>query len=139
MTKILDEKKNETFPKRDSKLLNPPPSLSDVTTAVSFKKSINVISAKDIRTAFMLFVITFLFIVFFAPSIVSTYITFLKPKNEPSDQNLILLYLYFSNSAINPIIYCFLNPNFRADLVKLFFKRGSIYNICVKNICNFKW
>ena len=97
--------------------------------------AVNVISTKDIRTAFMLFVISFLFICFFSPSLILTYISLMKIQTE---SNLILTYLYFSNSAINPIIYCFLNPNFRADLLKLFFKRGSIYNTCTKHFNNLK-
>lgn len=84
----------------------------------------HVISTKDIRTAFMLFVVSFLFIVFYLPSIVSTYLALFQIQNVTS--NLYITYLYFSNSAINPIIYCFLNPNFRSDLLKLFFKRGCL-------------
>jgi hypothetical protein len=90
----------------------------------------SVISAKDMRTAFMLFVVSFLYVVFYLPSIISTYLALLWQNITP---NLYLSYLFFSNSAINPLIYCFLNPNFRADLVKLFFKRGPIYDRCVKN------
>ena len=134
--KILNENIIDTSISKNKKLLGPPP--NDAIIALSFKKSINVISAKDVRTAFMLFVITFLFITFFSPSIISTYITLLNPKSSDGEQNLILTFLYFSNSAINPIIYCFLNPNFRADLLKLFFKRGSAYNTCAKSFCNFK-
>jgi hypothetical protein len=90
----------------------------------------SVISAKDMRTAFMLFVVSFLYVVFYLPSIISTYLALLFTNIQP---NLYLSYLFFSNSAINPLIYCFLNPNFRADLFKLFFKRGFIYDRCVKN------
>ena len=136
--KILNENIIEASKSNNKKILNSPPLLNETQTALTFKKSINVISAKDVRTAFMLFVITFLFIAFFSPSLISTYITLLKPKSSDGEPNLILTYLYFSNSAINPIIYCFLNPNFRADLLKLFFKRGSAYNTCAKNFCNFK-
>jgi cholecystokinin A receptor len=102
------------------------------------KRKVNVISAKDIRTAFMLFVISFLFILFFLPSLIYTYRALLqmnlKTQTEViyDEPNLILTYLYFSNSAINPILYCFLNPNFRADLIKFFFKRGSLFNNCMK-------
>lgn len=87
----------------------------------------HVISTKDIRTAFMLFVVSFLYIVFYLPSITATYLVLFIP-NLPS--NLYITYLYFSNSAINPMIYCFLNPNFRNDLVKLFFNRG--FKKCTK-------
>jgi hypothetical protein len=97
--------------------------------SVSYGK--HVISTKDIRTAFMLFVVSFLFIIFYLPSLAATYMSMFIP-NMPV--NLYITYLYFSNSAINPIIYCFLNPNFRNDLIKLFFKRGFIFEKCSKNV-----
>ncbi|CAF0956091.1 unnamed protein product [Brachionus calyciflorus] len=90
----------------------------------------HVISSKDIRTAFMLFVISCLFLIFYLPSITVTYLAIFLPS---INSNLYISYLYLSNSAINPIIYCFLNPNFRADLVKLFFKRGFLFDKCAKN------
>jgi hypothetical protein len=98
----------------------------------------HVISTKDIRTAFMLFVVSFLFLVFYLPSIAYTYLVLFQEQNQNTSTQynppLYILYLYFSNSAINPIIYCFLNPTFRADLVKLFFKRGFMFNKCVNNV-----
>lgn len=90
----------------------------------------HVISSKDIRTAFMLFVISCLYLIFYLPSITVTYLTIFLPS---INSNLYISYLYLSNSAINPIIYCFLNPNFRTDLIKLFIKRGFLYDKCTKN------
>lgn len=74
-----------------------------------------LILIKDTRTAFILFVISILFIITYLPSIMATYSLFFN-------ENLYILYLYFLNSALNPIIYSFMNRNFRADLAKLFFK-----------------
>ena len=114
-----------------------------------------MISKKDIRTAFMLFVISFLFISSYTPPMIATYISLLKqeentpkpaietnlestiattvnPPESDSYEHIFMHYLYFCNSAINPIIYCFLNPNFRKDLIKLFFRRGFIYSKCTK-------
>lgn len=146
-TKFLNDKLNEPKESKESNNINATASESleksqqqnllnasiQNESSGKRKRSINVISTKDIRTAFMLFVISFLFICFFSPSLILTYISLLK---IPIESNLILTYLYFSNSAINPIVYCFLNPNFRADLIKLFFKRGSIYNTCTKHFNN---
>lgn len=101
-------------------------SLSNRRRSLSYGKQI--ISTKDIRTAFMLSVVTILFIVFYFPSILATRSLFF------ANDNIFLVYLYFTNSAINPMIYCFLNPNFRSDLVKLFFKRGSLLNKCAKQV-----
>ena len=91
---------------------------------ISFKRAYakNVISTKDLRTAFMLFVVSFLFIVFYLPSITTTYLSLF---NTEFAVNLYITHLYIVNSAINPMIYCFLNPNFRNDLVKLFAKHGG--------------
>jgi len=90
---------------------------------LSIQFSRNVISTKDIRTAFMLFVVSVLFIAFYLPSIIATYLSLYFPN---INLNLYVSYLYFLNSAINPIIYCFLNPNFRSDLLKLFLPRKFI-------------
>lgn len=79
--------------------------------------SINGISSKDIRTAFMLFVISILYLIFYLPSITITYLTIFLPQIS---HNLYVSYLYLLNSAINPIIYCFLNPVFRSELIKHF-------------------
>ncbi len=87
---------------------------------LSIQFSRNVISTKDIRTAFMLFVVSVLFIAFYLPSIIATNLSLYFPN---INLNLYISYLYFLNSAINPIIYCFLNPNFRSDLLKLFLPR----------------
>ena len=81
------------------------------------KKTPLIISIKDIRTAFMLFVVSLLFIVFYLPSILAT-------KFILANDNLFLVYLYFTNSAINPMIYCFMNRSFRSDLLKIFIKRN---------------
>ncbi len=72
-----------------------------------------LILIKETRTAFMLFIISIVFIASYLPSILATR-SFL-----PND-NLYLVYLYFTNSAINPLIYSFMNRSFRSDLKKLF-------------------
>ena len=94
------------------------------------------ISKKDVRTAFMLFVITFLYILLFSPSMIATYISLLKSDEGQGEETgssyyTICFYLYYFNSAINPMIYCFLNPTFRKDLRKIFFSRDSFYNRCI--------
>lgn len=101
-------------------------SVTNYTNSVNLK----LISTKDIRTAFMLFVVTFLYILFFSPSIIATYINLFKAdtdvsehESEPSDYLIIIIYLYYANSALNPMIYCFLNPVFRKDLKKMFFRK----------------
>lgn len=124
------EKRNSKEERRNSNgapLIRPQASIMLRRRSLSHGK--HAISTKDIRTAFMLFVVSFLFIVFYLPSIIATYLAFFIPLIP---NNLYITYLYFSNSAINPIIYCFLNPNFRTDLFKLFLKRGFIFDKCAK-------
>lgn len=99
----------------------------------SFRGSIvasRLISTKDVRTAFMLFVVTFLYIIFFSPSMVATYYSLYFVSPSENQITILIHYLYYMNSAINPMIYCFLNPTFRKDLKKIFFSRDSCYNSC---------
>jgi hypothetical protein len=116
----------------DSRRYSHPPTQSSILRRMSLSHSKHAISTKDIRTAFMLFVVSFLYIVFYLPSITATYFVYFS-RNQQITPNLYITYLYFSNSAINPMLYCFLNPNFRNDLVKLFFKRRFIFSKCTKN------
>ena len=77
-----------------------------------------LILIKDTRTAFILFVISILFIITYLPSIMATHGIF-------SNDNLYVIYLYFLNSALNPIIYSFMNKNFRSELIKFFMKKSK--------------
>ena len=76
----------------------------------STKKDKNRIA--NLKTAAMLFVVTVVFIVTFMPAFLMALA--LIP------QNLIVFYLYFANNVANPVIYAFMNKNFRDDLRKLF-------------------
>ena len=66
----------------------------------------------NLKTAAMLFVVTVVFIVTFTPAflMVLQLITY----------NMIVFYVYFANNVANPIIYSFMNKNFRDDLKRLF-------------------
>lgn len=79
-----------------------------------------LISNKDTRTALMLFVVTFFYIISYLPSILATRAIL------PND-NLILVYLYLSNAMVNPLIYSFMNKSFRLDLLKLFTNSKSLF------------
>ncbi len=69
----------------------------------------------NLKTAAMLFVVTLVFIVTFMPACLmgTGYITYSKT----------IFYMYFANNVANPVIYSFMNKNFRDDLRKLFCRR----------------
>jgi hypothetical protein len=81
-----------------------------------------LITIKDVQTAFMLFVVSIFFIASYTPSILAT-------KSILPNDNLFLIYLYLTNSAVNPIIYSFINRSFRSDLIKLLSKSKPIFAI----------
>lgn len=76
----------------------------------STKKDKNRIA--NLKTAAMLFVVTVVFIVTFLPAFLMALR--LIPNNN------IIFYMYFANNVANPVIYAFMNKNFRDDLHKLF-------------------
>lgn len=59
----------------------------------------------------MLFVVTVVFVVTFMPALAMTV--------GLIGTNFIIFYLYFVNNAANPIIYSFMNQNFRKQLWRL--------------------
>lgn len=66
----------------------------------------------NLKTAVMLFVVTVVFIVTFLPAFLMAL------QLLPYD--IIIFYMYFANNVANPVIYSFMNKNFRDDLKKLF-------------------
>lgn len=71
-----------------------------------------LILIKDTRMACMLFVVSIVFVATYLPSILATRAILLN-------DNLYIVYLYFINSATNPIINFFINRSFRYDLLRL--------------------
>ncbi|VDK40751.1 unnamed protein product [Taenia asiatica] len=67
---------------------------------------------QNLRSALMLFIIALVYILTFVPSLVIA--------NGWAPQNLVLLYLYYVNSAANPCIYAIFTPSFRQIVVLLF-------------------
>ncbi|CDS41334.1 orexin receptor type 2 [Echinococcus multilocularis] len=67
---------------------------------------------QNLRSALMLFIIALVYILTFVPSLVIA--------NGWAPQNLVLLYLYYVNSAANPCIYAIFTPSFRQMVAVLF-------------------
>jgi len=69
----------------------------------------------NLKTAAMLFVVTVVFVVTFLPAFLMT-VHFLP-------YNRIIFYMYFANNVANPIIYSFMNHNFRGQLKRMLCRR----------------
>ncbi len=82
----------------------------------STKKDKN--SMANLKTAFMLFVVTVAFVVTYSPAFLMAL--------QILTYNVIVFYMYFANNVVNPVIYAFMNKNFRDDLRKLFLKRSTL-------------
>ena len=66
----------------------------------------------NLKTAAMLFVVTVVFIITFLPAFLMAL--------ELIPYKMIVFYMYFANNVANPVIYSFMNKNFRDDLKKIF-------------------
>ena len=69
----------------------------------------------NLKTAGMLFVVTVVFIVTYAPALLMAL--------DILPYNIVIFYMYFANNVANPVIYSFMNKNFRDDLRKLFCRK----------------
>lgn len=69
----------------------------------------------NVKTAAMLFVVTLVFVLTFMPALSMTV--------QLIPYNMTVFYMYFANNLANPIIYSFMNQNFRKQLKRLFGKR----------------
>ncbi len=82
-----------------------------------------LILIKDTRIASMLFVVSIVFVATYLLSILAT-------RSILPNDNLYIIYLYFTNSAANPFINLFINRSFRYDLFRLLKKsKPSFTNV----------
>ena len=84
--------------------------LKPTTSKANFKSAL----LANIKTAFMLFVVTLIMAIVYAPALL-TSLGYMK--YNPLYWNLIYI-----NNAINPVVYSFFNPSFRGSLEKTFHK-----------------
>ncbi|VDD81311.1 unnamed protein product [Mesocestoides corti] len=70
---------------------------------------------QNMKTAGMLFVVALVYIIALIPAMLMAI--------GVIDIYLPIFYMYYVNNAINPIIYCFMNPNFREDVHTFFTAR----------------
>jgi len=69
----------------------------------------------NLKTAAMLFVVTVVFVVTFLPAFLMTV--------QMLPYSIIIFYMYFANNVANPIIYSFMNNNFRGHLKQMICRR----------------
>ncbi|KAL3315322.1 hypothetical protein Ciccas_006046 [Cichlidogyrus casuarinus] len=67
---------------------------------------------QNLKTAMTLALVTLVYITTMIPPLLITFGVF--------EFKMVIMYLYFINNAINPVIYGFMNPLFRADVRKFF-------------------
>ena len=107
--------------------------LPDITEPLSVKDrahsdtSVRRHGGKDIRagrTTLILFIVTLIFVLSFVPYLAIVTIRYISPidlRPLPESVYNLTLRSYLLNSAANPLVYCFLNRQFRGK-VKQFFK-----------------
>ncbi|GAB1605966.1 neuropeptide FF receptor 2-like [Argonauta hians] len=66
----------------------------------------------NLKTAGMLFVVTLVFVLAFLPSWLMAH--------RYIDMNIIVFYMYFSYNIANPVVYAFMNRNFKNQLKEIF-------------------
>lgn len=79
----------------------------------------------NIKTAVMLSVVTIVFVITYAPAFLM--LCFPGLRAGLGELHRLFHYLYFANNVANPIIYSFMNQNFRADLKQIFKRSNSRY------------
>lgn len=73
----------------------------------------------NMKTAGMLCVVAIVFIISLIPAMLMAV--------GVIQMYLPVFYMYYVNNGINPIIYCFMNPNFREDVRNFFIVRSRIF------------
>lgn len=86
---------------------HPPTSQSD-----TLRKQIHQHRLRQIRMASTFLLITVSFVLFYLPSVLNADRIIRSP--------LMIYYLYLCTHALNPIIYCFMNPSLRAYVLSVF-------------------
>lgn len=84
----------------------------DAMLKTSCRAKLEKIRMANLKTAAMLFVVTVVFVVTFLPAWLMAH--------KVLDLNLVVFYMYFTYNVANPIIYAFMNPNFRTQLREIF-------------------
>lgn len=83
----------------------------------TLKRQLHRHRLKQIRMALTFLFITVSFVLFYLPSILNA--------ERIIKSSMLVYYLYLCTHALNPLIYCFMNPSLRAYVISLFRCRSS--------------
>jgi len=97
-----------------------PSSTKTLTTKITVVAATSLAASQknriaNVKTAAMLFVVTLVFVITFMPALSMTM--------QIIPHNTTVFYMYFAYNVANPIIYSFMNQNFRKQLKLIFGKR----------------
>ncbi|OWF55367.1 orexin receptor type 1-like [Mizuhopecten yessoensis] len=108
------EKHDKSVQKNGTNSSTPQPGEKDVIIRPSnvSRAKLEKMKLANIKTAFMLSIVTLVFIVAFLPSWLVALRVF--------KMNVVVFYMYFSYNVANPVIYAFMNNTFKAQLKELF-------------------
>ncbi|XP_060076100.1 orexin/Hypocretin receptor type 1-like [Ylistrum balloti] len=108
------EKHDKSVQKNGTNSSTPQPGEKDVIIRPSnvSRAKLEKMKIANIKTAFMLSIVTLVFIVAFLPSWLVALRVF--------KMNVVVFYMYFSYNVANPVIYAFMNNTFKAQLKELF-------------------
>ncbi|XP_033724599.1 orexin receptor type 1-like [Pecten maximus] len=108
------EKHDKSVQKNGTNSSAPQPGEKDVIIRPSnvSRAKLEKMKLANIKTAFMLSIVTLVFIVAFLPSWLVALRVF--------KMNVVVFYMYFSYNVANPVIYAFMNNTFKAQLKELF-------------------
>lgn len=110
----------------DEKVKKKMKNLKNTNDHTQSKSDVNLSSSllANLKTAFMLFVVTLIMMIVYTPALL-TSLGYIK-------YNSIHWNLIYINNAINPVVYSFLNSNFRENLRKMVKK--SFVRLFTKNV-----
>ena len=76
---------------------------------------------QDKRLAVMLFTVTVVFVFTWMPFQIINIVTFfcISCRNMPNEVAYFAKFLHYGNSCVNPIIYSFMVPDFRATIIRI--------------------
>jgi hypothetical protein len=119
---ILDSNKKRNFSIMNSELITN--ETSKIETPAIEKSILSKTVIASLKTAFMLFVATFIMILVYTPAILTSF--------EIISYNAYYWNILYINNASNPLVYSFLNSKFRKAFKSLFLNHSRSFSVSNK-------